>query len=247
MGCHPVDACVHRVLDRHTKKIHRWPSVAGQVDVCMSHWDDRVCIRSCICMFAICLFLRCYALYVCLHPFPFSLSSQHVQDAWYEDGFQLEECCCKVCPAHGMVRTSRVSLEFWYWYVCCLSLRMVIHRTIGQGCNRSASFRALALQLIERPTTLHQDKRCDLLMFIFLFGKALVWRQGDVGHEALCGACLDAPWRLRAVEHDGYQYSCVHKHDSRMKAHTDSYSHSNTAIFPCVHCTAASGDIWSIR
>ena len=111
------------------------------------------------------------ALYVCLHPFPFSLSSQHVQDAWYEDGFQLEECCCKVCPAHGMVRTSRVSLEFWYWYVCCLSLRMVIHRTIGQGCNRSASFRALALQLIERPATLHQDKRCNLLMFIFLFGK----------------------------------------------------------------------------
>ena len=131
--------------------------------------------------------------------------------------------------------------------VACLSLRMVIHRTIGQGCNRSASFRALALQLIERPTTLHQDKRCDLLMFIFLFDKALVWRQGDVGHETLCGACLDAPWRLRAVEHDGYQYSCVHKHDSRMKAHTDSYSHSNTAIFPCVHCTAASGDMWPIR
>ena len=57
--------------------------------------------------------------------------------------------------------------------VACLSLRVVIHRTIGQGCNRSASFRALALQLIERPTTLHQDKRCDLLMFIFLLTKPL--------------------------------------------------------------------------
>ena len=89
-----------------------------------SHWDDRVCIRSCMCMFIICLFLRWYALYVCLHSIPFSPSSQHVQDAWYEDGFQLEECCCKVCAAHGVVRTSCVSLEFLYWYVFWLSLSL---------------------------------------------------------------------------------------------------------------------------
>ena len=202
-----------------------------------SHWDDRVCIRSCMCMFIICLFLRWYALYVCLHSIPFSPSSQHVQDAWYEDGFQLEECCCKVCAAHGVVRTSCVSLEFLYWYVFWLSLSLciLIHRTIGQGCNRSPSFRALALQFIEKPTTLHQDKCCDLLMFIFLFG--------NVEHTALCGTCWDAhlvSWRLRAVGHVGYPYSCVHKYDGRMKAHTDSYSHSKTAIFPCVYCTAAS-------